>query len=118
MTKLADEQEVVALISDIIIEIFAMESALLRTLKIIEKEGEARAEIQAAVTRVYIFEAFPRVELMAKQIFAALSEGEELKTSLMALKRLAKYTPVNSIALRRKIAENSFPAARYHLTKL
>ena len=118
MTKLADEQEIVALISDIIIEIFAMESALLRTLKIIEKQGEARADIQAAVTRVYIFETFPRVELMAKQIFAALSEGEELKTSLTVLKKLAKYTPVNSVALRRKIAENSFPAARYHLTKL
>ena len=118
MTKLADEQEIVAIISDIIIEIFAMESALLRTLKIIEKESEAKAEIQTAVTRVYIFDTFPKVELMTEQIFAALSEGEELRTSLMALKRLAKYTPVNSIALRRKIAENSFPAARYHLTKL
>ena len=117
MKKLADEQEIIALISDIIIELFAMESALLRTLKIIEKEGESQAEIQAAVTRVYINDAFPRVELMAKQIFAALSEGEELRTNLMALKRLARYTPVNSIALRRKIADSSLPVARYHLTK-
>jgi alkylation response protein AidB-like acyl-CoA dehydrogenase len=118
MTKLADEQEIMSLIADIIIEIFAMESALLRTRKIIEKEGERKAEIQAAVTRVYICDAFPKVELMAKQIFAALSEGEELRTGLMALKRLAKYTPVNSIALRRKIVESCIPAARYHLTKL
>lgn len=118
MTNLTDKQEIIALISDIIIEIFAMESALLRTLKIIEKEGEEQAEIQAAITSVYINDTFPKVGLMAKQVFAAISEGEELKTNLMSLERLAKYTPVNSITLRRKIAESSIPAARYHLTKL
>ncbi len=117
MQKLVNEQEILALIADIIIEIFAMESVLLRTLKKIEKEGEEQSRIHIAATRVYINDAFPRVEIMAKQIFSAISEGEELRTRLMALKRLAKYTPINTISLRRDIAESSISVARYHLTK-
>jgi alkylation response protein AidB-like acyl-CoA dehydrogenase len=118
MEKLAGQQELVALISDIIIEVFAMESALLRSLKKIGKEGEEKSRVQIAVTRVYINDAFARVEWMAKQIFAAIAEGEELRTQLMALKRLAKNTPINTIALRREIADSVIPLGRYHLTKL
>jgi alkylation response protein AidB-like acyl-CoA dehydrogenase len=118
MEKLAGQQELVALISDIIIEIFAMESALLRTLKKVHKEGEEKSRIQVAVTQVYINDAFARIEWMGKQIFAAIAEGEELRTQLMALKRLAKNTPVNTIALRREIADSVIPLGRYHLTKL
>jgi len=118
MEKLAGQQELVALISDIIIEVFAMESALLRSLKKIGKEGEEKSRVQIAVTRVHINDAFARVEWMAKQIFAAIAEGEELRTQLMALKRLAKNTPINTIALRREIADSVIPLGRYHLTKL
>jgi len=118
MERLAGQQELVALISDIIIEVFAMESALLRTLKKAHHEGEEKSRIQIAVTEVYINDAFARVEWMAKQIFAAIAEGEELRTQLMALKRLAKNTPVNTIALRREIADSVIPLGRYHLTKL
>ena len=118
MEKLAGQQELVALISDIIIEVFAMESALLRTLKKVQKEGEEKSGIQIAVTQVYINDAFARIEWMAKQIFAAIAEDEELRTQLMALKRLAKNTPINTIALRREIADSVIPLARYHLTKL
>jgi alkylation response protein AidB-like acyl-CoA dehydrogenase len=118
MEKLAGQQELVALISDIIIEVFAMESALLRSLKKLGKEGQEKSGVQIAVTRVYINDAFARVEWMAKQIFAAVAEGEELRTQLMALKRLAKNTPINTIALRREIAESVIPLGRYHLTKL
>jgi hypothetical protein len=117
MEKLAGQQEIVALIADIIIEVFAMESALLRTLKKAHKEGEDKSRIQIAATRVYINDAFEKVDWYAKQIFAAVSEGEELRTQLMALKRLAKATPINSIALRREIADTVIPVARYHLTK-
>ncbi|MEA3358875.1 MAG: acyl-CoA dehydrogenase family protein [Thermodesulfobacteriota bacterium] len=118
MDKLAEEQEVVALIADIIIEIFAMDSAFLRALKKFQKEGEEKAAIHIAATQVYINDSFPKVDLMARQIFAAVSEGEELRTQLMALKKLARYTPVNTIALRRKIADSVMPVARYNLTKI
>jgi alkylation response protein AidB-like acyl-CoA dehydrogenase len=118
MQKLSEEQEILALIADIVIEIFAMESALLRTLKKVEKEGIEKSGIQIAATRVYCNDAFPKVDMMAKQIFAAISEGEELRTGLLALKRLARHTPINSIVLRREIADSGIAAARYNLTKL
>ena len=118
MEKLGGEQEIVAMIADIIIEIFSMESALLRTLKKVQKEGEAASKIQLAATRVYINDSFAKVDLIARQIFAAISEGEELRTQLMALKKLARYTPANTVALRREVAESVIPVARYHLTKL
>jgi len=118
MEKLGNQQEIIAMISDIIIEIFAMESALLRTLKKVQKEGEEKSDIQIAVTRVYINDAFAKTEWLAKQLFASLSEGEELRTQLMALKKLARNTPVNTVVLRRKIAESVIPLARYHLTKM
>ena len=117
MQKLASEQEIIVLIAEMIIEIFAMESALLRTLKKRDKEGEEPSKIHIAATRVYINDTFPKIELMAKQVFAAIAEGEELRTQLMALKRLAKYTPINTIALRREIADSVIPVARYNLTK-
>jgi len=118
MEKLANQQEIIAMISDIIMEIFAMESALLRTLKKIQKEGEEKSGIQVAVTRVYINDAFAKAEWLAKQIFASLAEGEELRTQLMALKRLARNTPINTVILRRQIADSVIPLARYHLTKM
>ncbi|PKN65513.1 MAG: acyl-CoA dehydrogenase [Deltaproteobacteria bacterium HGW-Deltaproteobacteria-15] len=118
MQKLANEQEIVATIADMIIEVFAMESALLRTLKKVQKEGEETSRIHIAATRVYINETFPQIEIKAKTIFAAIAEGEELRTQLMGLKRLARHTPINTIALRREIAESVIPVARYHLTKL
>lgn len=116
MDRLGNEQEVVALIADMIIEIFAMESALLRTLKKIRKEGEETSKIHTAVTQVFINDTFPKVDLMGKEVFAAVSEGEELRTQLMGLKKLGRYTPRNRISLRREIAESVLPVARYHLT--
>lgn len=117
MDGLRDEQEIVVLIADIIIIIFAMESAFLRTMKKIEKEGEEKSRIQTAITQVYINDSFPMVDLMARQIFAAVSEGEELRTQLMGLKKLSRYTPINTITLRREIADSIIPVARYNLTK-
>lgn len=117
MDKLANEQEVVALIADMIIEIFAMESALLRTLKKIQKQGEENSRVHTAATEVYINDSFPRVDLMARQIFAAISEGEELRTQLMGVKKFARFTPINTIVLRRAIADSIISAGRYDLTK-
>jgi len=116
--KLRDEQEILALIADSIVEIFAMESALLRTLKRIRAEGEEKSRVPIAVTQVYSNDAFSRVDMMVKLVFAVTYEGEELRTGLMGLKKLARYTPINTVALRREIADSAIPGARYHLTKV
>ncbi|MBW1769434.1 MAG: acyl-CoA dehydrogenase family protein [Deltaproteobacteria bacterium] len=65
MERLAEEQEIVTLIADIIIEAFAMESVLLRTLKKVGSEGAEKSNIHIAATQVYINDAFPKVDLMA-----------------------------------------------------
>jgi alkylation response protein AidB-like acyl-CoA dehydrogenase len=118
MDKLANEQEIVALIAECIIEIFAMESALLRALKKLGRDGEEKSRLHIAATQVYINDSFQQVDIMAKQIFAAVSGGEELRTQLMGLKKFARFTPINTIALRREIADGIIPVARYNLTKI
>jgi hypothetical protein len=62
-------------------------------------------------------DSFPRVDMMARQVFAAISEGEELRTQLSGLRKFAGFTPINTIALRREIADSIIPVARYNLTK-
>jgi alkylation response protein AidB-like acyl-CoA dehydrogenase len=118
MDRLVNEQEIVALIADIIIEVFAMESAYLRTLKKVEKEGEEKSRIHIGATKVYLEDGFAQVDMMARQVFAAVSEGEELRTGLMGLKKLTRFTPINTIALRREVADSIIPTARYNLTRI
>jgi hypothetical protein len=113
MMKLADEQEILGSISDIVIEVFAMESALLRALKSMEKSGDEKAQIQKAMVKVYINDAFDRVTFFAKQALAAIAEGDILRTQLSALKKLSRFTPVNTIGLRRKIADFVIKMGRY-----
>jgi alkylation response protein AidB-like acyl-CoA dehydrogenase len=113
MMKLADEQEILASISDMVIEVFAMESALLRAMKSLEKSGDEKSEIQKAMVKVYVNDAFDRVEGFAKQALAAIAEGDVLRTQLSALKKLTRFTPVNTIALRREIADSVIKMGRY-----
>jgi alkylation response protein AidB-like acyl-CoA dehydrogenase len=113
MMKLAEEQEILGSISDIVIEVFAMESALLRAMKTMEKSGDEKSQIQKAMVKVYVNDAFDRVESFAKQALAAIAEGDTLRTQLSALKKLTRFTPVNTVALRREIADNVIKMGRY-----
>jgi len=113
MMKLAEEQEILALISDMVIEVFAMESALLRAMKSMERFGDQKSQIQKAMVKVYVNDGFGRVEEYAKQAFAAIAEGDTLRTQLSALKKLSRFTPVNTVALRREIADTVIRIGRY-----
>lgn len=113
MMKLAEEQEILAAISDIVIEVFAMECALLRAVKSMEKFGDEKSQIQKAMVQVYVNDAFERIEGFAKRAFAAIAEGDILRTQLSALKKLTRFTPVNTIRLRREIAEAVIKIGRY-----
>jgi len=113
MMKLAEEQEILGSISDIVIEVFAMESALLRAMKTAEKFGDEKSQIQKAMVKVYVNDAFDRVESFAKQALAAIAQGDTLRTQLSALKKLSRFTPVNTIGLRREIADSVIKMGRY-----
>lgn len=113
LMKLSEEQEILGLLSDMVIEIFAMESAMLRAMKSMERAGDEKAQIQKAMVKVYVHGAFDRIENFAEQVFSAISQGDTLRTQLSALKKLTRFTPVNSIGLRREIADHVIKMGRY-----
>ncbi len=113
MMNLSEEQEILGLMSDMVIEVFAMESALLRALKSIERSGDERYSIQKAMVKVYVNDAFGRVESFARQVLSAIYEGDTLRTHLSALRKLTRFNPVNTITLRREIADSVIKLGRY-----
>jgi alkylation response protein AidB-like acyl-CoA dehydrogenase len=112
---LGHHQELIGMISNMIIEVFAMDSLLIRTQKINGRWGEDKCGIPLAISQVYILDAFMRMERWAKLILAAIAEGDMLRTQLSDLNRLTQYTPVNSVGLRRRIADFMLKAGRYFI---
>ncbi len=110
---MAEQQEVVGLLSDIAIEIFAMESGLLRALKSIESSGEEQAKTKIDMVCVYVNDAMKRIDDYATQILAAMETGDVLYTQLGAMRKLSRLTPINTVARRREIAERLIEAERY-----
>ena len=115
MQAIQDQQEVMGAIADMTIEIYAMESAVLRAQKMVEQKGEASAALPLAMTRVYLTQAFEKVEAAAKKVIADVAEGDMLRTQLAIVRRLAKYEPFNTIALRQQIAQKTIEAGKYQL---
>ncbi len=102
--KLSDEQEVLGYAADILIEVYAGESAVVRA-DAARRAGRGDADLHAAAARVYINDAAGRVETAARNAFAATAEGDTLRTLLAALRRILKVTPINTVALRRQLAD-------------
>jgi alkylation response protein AidB-like acyl-CoA dehydrogenase len=102
--KLADEQELIAALANIVMEIYAMESSLLRAQKSAAAKGESAAQAMIAAARVFIADAAERVEHEARRALAAVHEGDMLTTQMAVLKRFAKRPAVDTIALRRVVA--------------
>src|SRR4029077_12642190 len=102
--KLADEQELVAALANIVMEVYAMESCLLRAQKAAEAKSEAASKIMIDAARVFISDAMERVEHDAKRVLAAVHEGDMLMTQMAVIKRFGKRTVLDTIALRRGIA--------------
>jgi len=115
MQAIQDQQEVMGAIADIVIETYAMESAVLRAQKMVESKGEAAAALPIAMTRVYLSQAMDKIEAAAKEIIAAVAEGDMLRTQLAILRRLAKHEPFNTIELRQQIAQKTIERGKYTL---
>ncbi len=111
--KLQDEQEILGVLSDLAIELFAMESALLRALKSAARDAEEATESKSDMVKVYFNDAFGRIDLLAKEGLATMEEGDILRTQLGALKKFTRYTPINTTRLRRAIAARIIEAEAY-----
>jgi butyryl-CoA dehydrogenase len=115
MQAIQDQQEVMGAIADMVIETYAMESAVLRTQKLIENNGESASALPIAMTHVYLSQAMEKIEAAARKVIAAVAEGDMLKTQMAILRRLAKHDPFNTVAARQKISERVLEAGKYVL---
>src|SRR5438067_9343237 len=113
MMTLSDQQEILGALADVLMEIYAMESAVLRTWKMVQSSGEKSAELTSAMTRVYCESAMDKIIAAAKKVLAASAEGDMLRTSMAIVRRLSKHDPVDTIALRQKIADRVIEAGKY-----
>src|SRR3989441_5070104 len=115
MQSIQDQQEIMGAIADMTIETYAMESAVLRARKIVERQGESAAALPIAMTRVYLSQAMEKIEAAAKKVIAAVADGDILRTQLAILRRLAKHEPFNVIELRQQIAQKVIERGKYTL---
>jgi hypothetical protein len=110
--KLTDQQEVLSYAADILIDTYAGESSLLRAQSAADPR---RSELHVAASRVFIHDAGLRVEAAARSALSAIAEGDALRTLLAALRRILKITPVNTVALRRTLADAAVAEGKYIL---
>jgi butyryl-CoA dehydrogenase len=115
MQAIQDQQEIMGAIADMVIETYAMESAVLRAQKLAAQNGEAGAANAIAMVRIYITGAMERVESGARKVVAAVSEGDMLRSQMAILRRLSKCEPFNTIALREQVAQRVIETGKYQV---
>ncbi|HSE98237.1 MAG TPA: acyl-CoA dehydrogenase family protein [Blastocatellia bacterium] len=108
-----DEQEMLGLIADCVMEVYAMESALLRTQKLMAEQGAGAVSAQMDITQVFMREAIGRIERAARLI--AVETDSDAGKSLTILDQLRHRAPIKAIAARRRIAAAMIEAGRYNL---
>jgi alkylation response protein AidB-like acyl-CoA dehydrogenase len=106
--KIEEQQEAMSNIADVIMETFAMESALGRAEKIGKADGAA-----ADMTAVFVRDAMTRIEGFARPVLGACAEGDNLRVAMSMLRRLGKFEPIDSIALRRRVCDRLLAAGHY-----
>ena len=110
--QLAEQQEIVAALANIVMDVYAMESTLRRAQKASAVRGEA-ASVMGDAARAFIYDAMDRVEKDARTALTATAEGDTLVTQLAVLRRFSKHAPLDTIAIRRRVAEAVLTQDRY-----
>jgi hypothetical protein len=113
LQALADEQEVIGILSNLVMETYAMESVLLRTQKKMVKSppGASASEYDAA--RSYVYDAADRMELEARRALARITAGDALRAQLALLRRFLRRTLPDLIELKRRVANRALELNRY-----
>jgi len=113
MMNLAKEQEILMNIADMLIEVYIAESLLLRVEKLVSMKGEAAAQAQLSMLKVYFYDAADKINKSGKDALNSFAEGDELRMMLMGLKRFTKVEAINCKEERRKIAAQLIEANKY-----
>jgi alkylation response protein AidB-like acyl-CoA dehydrogenase len=111
--KIEDEQEIMMNLADVMIEIYAAESAILRAEKLVGMKGEAACQNQIAMAQIYLSEAVDKIAVAAKEAIGSFTKGDEQKVMLMGLKRYTKADLVDTKTLRRQIADYMIEQGKY-----
>jgi len=111
-TKLTDEQEVLMHLADITIDVFSAESATLRARAASDRR-DVKAALHVDAARAFVNDAAMRIDASARQALAAMTDGDSLRTMLAALRRLLKVTPVNTVVMRRRLADETVQRGAY-----
>ncbi|PEJ58193.1 acyl-CoA dehydrogenase [Bacillus sp. AFS002410] len=110
---LSNEQEILVNIADIVSNVYAMESTVLRTEKAINKVGLEKSNQKLLYTQVFCQEAFNEIEAHAKETLVAVESGDTLRMMTSALRKFTRHTPINVIAKKREIAAIVLDEERY-----
>lgn len=110
---LEKEQEILASLANMVIAIYAMESVLLRTEKAIQRLGEEQARMHILYTQVYCQEAFQQLEQVGRESLATMEEGDTLRSMLAILRKLTRHQPLDTIQLKREMADYIIQAEKY-----
>lgn len=110
--KIEAEQEILANLADLMLEIYAMESAILRAKKALEQNTD-KAQLKVTMAQVYVNEAFARIESIGRETLAAMEEGDMFRTQLAIFKKLVRFNPINTVARKREIAAKVIEAEKY-----
>jgi len=114
LTDLENQQEIVADLADMISQVYALESALLRARKL-AAAGRNSAEVAASMTGLLADETMALAEHASRRVLAACGEGDALMTQLAILRRLARFTPADTVAASRTVAKHAIALERYPL---
>jgi len=98
-------EEVLGFLADMIMDVYGMESSVMRSLKLMDRDEKDKAELAGKMTRLFCNEALHRLEIRARNVLSAVSEGDVLTTTLSGLRRTVKHVPIDTVALRREIAD-------------
>jgi alkylation response protein AidB-like acyl-CoA dehydrogenase len=108
--KLGDQQEVLMYIADLLIDVYTVESALLRATA---AQSGSRASLHGDAARILLNDAAARVEITARQALAVMAAGDTLRTMLAGLRRLSKFVPLDTVTLRRRLADAAVAQGGY-----
>jgi alkylation response protein AidB-like acyl-CoA dehydrogenase len=115
MTKLAEEQEIIMNVADMIINLYAAESMLLRVQKLASEKGVEACSVQIAAVKVFVYDVADKISVSGKNALASFADGDEARMLFMGLKRFTKVDVLNTKDARRKIAEHLSKTGSYKM---
>jgi len=110
-TQLPEQQEIMAALADCIIQVYALESCILRTEKTVSKRGSSASENAVDCTSLYAAHAMEVIEAAVRKVIAAVAEGDMLRTQMAIVRRLSKYDPIDTIGVGRRVARRALSAS-------